>query len=842
MASDIRKQISAAAENSRNGQVFVDHAGKRHWNTTGRVLMEKILYDLMDWAGIEELVYSEASDPGRLLGEHVIKEGLLIQAFLPNAAKVSVKIGEESFPMEMADENGFFAVLLEDRLELVPYHFLVTYEDGDSEEIVDPYSYQFYTAFTEEEVKKFGAGIYYDSYQKFGAHPTVEAGISGVHFAVWAPDAMRVSVVGDFNFWDGRRHQMKKRGPSGIYEIFIPGLKPGTIYKYEIKTKAGDPMLKADPYANFSELRPNTASVIWDMTDYQWNDGEWIEKRKAAKDRLKDSPMSIYEVHLGSWMQKPVAQDENGDDINGSQFYNYREIAEKLAAYVKEMGYTHVELLPVMEHPLDESWGYQVTGYYAPTSRFGTPDDFKAFMDYMHKEGIGVILDWVPAHFPRDAHGLAAFDGTCLYEHKDPRQGSHPHWGTLIYNYGRPQVSNFLISNALYWAKEFHADGIRMDAVASMLYLDYGKNAGEWIANMYGGNENLEAVEFLKHLNSIFARDTEDAVLIAEESTAWPKVSGDENDGGLGFDFKWNMGWMNDFLDYMQCNPYFRHDHYGELTFSMLYAYSEKFVLVFSHDEVVHGKGSMAGKMPGDTQEKKFANLRTAYGFMMGHPGKKLLFMGQDFGQMDEWNEKESLEWGLLKYDIHSQMKDYVKALNHLYRTQPALYKMDYEPEGFEWINCTYNDENIVIFERKTDKPEETLLFVCNFVPVEHEKFRLGVPFAGKYKEILNSDAKQFGGSGMVNPRVKMSKKEEWDARENSIVINLAPMSVAVFSCTPYEEEPVTGKKKPAEKKKRPAKQPSVKIPASPLDVISEKVGQIIKTARESQTGKRNKG
>ena len=790
----------------------------------------------MDWAGIEELVYSEASDPGRLLGEHVIKEGLLIQAFLPNAEKVSVKIGEELFPMEMADENGFFAVLLDDRRELVPYHFCITYTDGDSEEIVDPYSYQFHTAFTEEEVRKFGAGIYYDSYEKFGAHPAVEAGIEGVHFAVWAPDAMRVSVVGDFNFWDGRRHQMKKRGPSGIYEIFIPGVKPGAIYKYEIKTKAGLPMLKADPYGNYAELRPNTASVVWDMSGYKWNDDEWIKERAAAKDRLKDSPMSIYEVHLGSWMQKPVAQDENGEDINGSQFYNYREIAEKLAAYVKEMGYTHVELLPVMEHPLDESWGYQVTGYYAPTSRFGTPDDFKAFMDYMHKEGIGVILDWVPAHFPRDAHGLAAFDGTCLYEHQDPRQGSHPHWGTLIYNYGRPQVSNFLISNALYWAKEFHADGIRMDAVASMLYLDYGKNAGEWVANIYGGNENLEAVEFLKHLNSIYSRDTKGSILIAEESTAWPKVSGDENDGGLGFDFKWNMGWMNDFLDYMQCDPYFRHDHYGELTFSMLYAYSEKFVLVFSHDEVVHGKGSMAGKMPGDTQEKKFANLRAAYGFMIGHPGKKLLFMGQDFGQMDEWNEKASLEWGLLKYDIHSQMKEYVKALNHLYRTQPALYKMDYEPEGFEWINCTYNDENIVIFERKTEKPEETLLFVCNFVPVEHEKFRLGVPFAGKYKEILNSDAKQFGGSGMTNPRVKMSKKEEWDTRKNSIAINLAPMSVAVFSCTPYEEEPVTEKKKPAEKRKRPSRQPSVKTTSSPLDVISEKVGHIIKTARESQT------
>ena len=792
----------------------------------------------MDWAGIEELVYSEASDPGRLLGEHVIKEGLLIQAFLPNAETVSVKIGEETFPMEMADENGFFAVLLEDRRELVPYHFLITYTDGDSEEITDPYSYQFHTAFTEEEVRKFGAGIYYDSYKKLGAHPAKEAGIDGVHFAVWAPDAMRVSVVGDFNFWDGRRHQMKKRGPSGIYEIFIPGLKPGAIYKYEIKTKAGVPMLKSDPYGNFAELRPNTASVVWDMDGYKWNDAEWIKKREAAKDRLKDSPMSIYEVHLGSWMQKPVSQDENGNDVNGSQFYNYREIAEKLAAYVKEMGYTHVELLPVMEHPLDESWGYQVTGYYAPTSRFGTPDDFKAFMDYMHKEGIGVILDWVPAHFPRDAHGLACFDGTCLYEHKDPRQGSHPHWGTLIYNYGRPQVSNFLISNALYWAKEFHADGIRMDAVASMLYLDYGKNAGEWVANIYGGNENLEAVEFLKHLNSIFARDTKGAILIAEESTAWPKVSGDENDGGLGFDFKWNMGWMNDFLDYMQCDPYFRHDHYGELTFSMLYAYSEKFVLVFSHDEVVHGKGSMAGKMPGDTQEKKFANLRTAYGFMMGHPGKKLLFMGQDFGQMDEWNEKESLEWGLLKYDIHSQMKSYVKALNHLYRTQPALYKMDYEPEGFEWINCTYNEENIVIFERKTEKPEETLLFVCNFVPVAHEKFRLGVPFAGKYKEILNSDAKQFGGSGMVNPRVKMSKKEDWDTRKDSIAINLAPMSVAVFSCTPSEEE-TAAKKKTAEKRKRPAKQPSAKAPASPLDMISEKVGQIIKTARESQTKKK---
>ena len=691
---------------------------------------------------------------------------------------------------------------------------------------------------TEEKIQKdpsdlpiylFKQGNNCEAYRYFGAHLETRAGESGVVFRVWAPHAAAISVVGDFNSWKPGSHPMRKVDGDSVWELFIPGVKEYDVYKYCVTTRGGDLIYKADPYAFHAETRPSNGSKVYDITGFAWHDDAWQTAQKKAD--VINGPMNIYEMHAGSWKLK----DEKVP-------YNYSELADELIPYIREMGYTHVELLPVMEHPLDESWGYQVTGYYAPTSRFGTPDDFKAFMDYMHKEGIGVILDWVPAHFPRDAHGLAAFDGTCLYEHKDPRQGSHPHWGTLIYNYGRPQVSNFLISNALYWAREFHADGIRMDAVASMLYLDYGKNAGEWIANMYGGNENLEAVEFLKHLNSIFARDTEGAVLIAEESTAWPKVSGDENDGGLGFDFKWNMGWMNDFLDYMQCDPYFRHDHYGELTFSMLYAYSEKFVLVFSHDEVVHGKGSMAGKMPGDTQEKKFANLRTAYGFMMGHPGKKLLFMGQDFGQMDEWNEKESLEWGLLKYDIHSQMRDYVKALNHLYRTQPALYKMDYEPEGFEWINCTYNDENIVIFERKTDKPEETLLFVCNFVSVEHEKFRLGVPFAGKYKEILNSDAKQFGGSGMVNPRVKMSKKEEWDTRKNSIAINLAPMSTAVFSCTPYEEEAEPEKKKTAEKRKRPARQPSVKLPTSPLDVISEKVGQIIKTARESQTGKRNKG
>ena len=736
----------------------------------------------MDWAGIEELVYSEASDPGRLLGEHVIKEGLLIQAFLPNAEMVSVKIGEEQFPMEMADENGFFAVLLDDRRELVPYHFCITYTDGDNEEIIDPYSYQFHTAFTEEEVRKFSAGIYYDSYEKFGAHPAVEAGIEGVHFAVWAPDAMRVSVVGDFNFWDGRRHQMKKRGPSGIYEIFIPNLKPGAIYKYEIKTKAGLPMLKADPYGNYAELRPNTASVVWDMSGYKWNDDEWIKERAAAKDRLKDSPMSIYEVHLGSWMQKTVAQNENGEDINGSQFYNYREIAEKLAAYVKEMGYTHVELLPVMEHPLDESWGYQVTGYYAPTSRFGTPDDFKAFMDHMHKEGIGVILDWVPAHFPRDAHGLAAFDGTCLYEHQDPRQGSHPHWGTLIYNYGRPQVSNFLISNACFWAEVYHADGLRMDDVDAMLYLDYGKKDGQWIANKYGGNENLEAIEFFKHLNTLILGRNKGTMMIAEESTAWPKVTGDvEKENGLGFTFKWNMGWMHDFLEYMKLDPYFRKFNHNKMTFSMTYAFSEEYILVLSHDEVVHLKCSMINKMPGEYDDK-FENLKAGYSFMMGHPGKKLLFMGQEFGQFQEWSEARELDWYLLREARHQQLQDYVRDLQMMYKKYPALYADANGYDGFQWINADDADRSIYSFIRWSPTKRNNLLFVCNFTPVERKDYWVGVPQKKQCKLILSSADPAYGGQHHVDNPVFKPVKGECDGQPYHVAYPLAPYEVAVFA------------------------------------------------------------
>ena len=654
----------------------------------------------------------------------------------------------------------------------------------------------------------FGQGNHYEIYKKLGAHE-VTAGKKGVYFAVWAPHAKSVSVIGEFNGWDAAADRMERQEPLGIYTVFVPEAKDGQMYKYCIETESGELIYKADPFANYAELRPGTASRITDVSHLKWTDDRWMESRKKWDN--KENPLSIYEVHMGSWMRHPGREDEG--------FYTYREFAEAITKYVKKMGYTHVELMGIAEHPFDGSWGYQVTGYYAPTSRYGTPEDFAYMINYLHRNGIGVILDWVPAHFPRDAWGMAQFDGSCLYEHKDPRQGAHPHWGTLIYNYGRPGVSNFLIANAMFWADRYHADGIRFDAVASMLYLDYGKNPGEWIANMYGGHENLEAVEFLKHLNSVFRGRKDGAILIAEESTAWPKVTGDVKNGGLGFDYKWNMGWMNDFLGYMEQDPYFRCHHYNELTFSMIYAYSENFVLVFSHDEVVHGKGSLVNKMPGQTFEDKFANLRAAYGFMMGHPGKKLLFMGQDFAQMDEWNENASIEWELLQYPIHSQMKEYVKELNHLYTSHPALYQKDYQTEGFEWINCMDAADNIIAFLRRG--ADETLLFVCNFAPQLHEKLAVGVPFKGKYKEIFNSDAEKFGGSGKVNPRMKSSKAEECDGKDNSITIQLAPLGISVFSCTPTEPEK---KEKPAKVKKTTHSTKSVKEKAEtdPQSMMAE--------------------
>ncbi len=733
--------------------------------------MNNKLYKLMDWAAIEAIVYSEEDDPHKLLGIHTVTGGKLAQVFYPEAVEAVLHTKNKDYPMEMADEEGFFAVLIPKNTSTDKYSFTVTMEDGTKKDFYDPYGFE--PVISKKDAEKFNGGIHYEIYHLLGAHPYVIDGIHGVLFAVWAPNAMRVSVVGDFNHWDGRVHQMRRLWDSGIFELFIPMANVGDHYKFEIKAKGGLTFLKSDPYASYSQKRPENASVVYDLNGFQWNDDAWMEQRK--KWDLHKNPMSILEVHLGSF-----AKPEDGRD-----FFTYRELAQKIVPYVKEMGYTHIELMPVMEHPFDASWGYQVIGYYSPTSRYGTPEDFQYFMNMMHENGIGVILDWVPAHFPRDTHGLSNFDGTCLYEHADPRKGSHPHWGTLIFNYGRPEVKNYLIANALYWVKEFHADGIRMDAVASMLYLDYGKKDGEWVANMYGGKENLEAMEFLKHLNSMMKKMDPSVLLIAEESTAWPNVTSDVKKDGLGFDYKWNMGWMNDFLDYMKCDPLFRAGKHGELTFSMIYAYSEKFVLVLSHDEVVHGKSSMIGKMPGKIPEK-FANLRAAYGFMMMHPGKKLIFMGQDLGEFDEWNEERSLEWDLLQYDDHKKLNQYVAALNQFYKDHPALYELDEAAEGFEWINNISANENVIVFLRKTGKEKENLLVVCNFSGVDRKDYKVGVPFPGKYKEIFNSDSKKFGGKGLVNTRAIASKEDECDGREESIRIKSPAFGINVFSYTPF--------------------------------------------------------
>lgn len=776
--------------------------------------MSDKLYELMDWPEIETVVYSEESSPRNILGPRVTDAGVLIQCFFPDKEKVSVKTLSDGsiFQMIQEDEAGFFACLLPGQ-EIPEYVYLVEEEEG-VQEYYDAYAYP--SQITIEDEQRFTNGICYDIYEKLGAHPMNIGGVDGVYFAVWAPNAMRVSVVGDFNHWDGRMYQMNKLPLSGIYEIFIPHVPVGALYKYELKLRDGLTYLKADPYANAAELRPANASVVADLGKFRWRDKTWMKNRKKAQ--KEDAPIMVYEMHLGSW-KKP-------DD--GREFYNYREIAPLLIEYIQDLGYTHVELMPVMEHPFDASWGYQVTGYYAPTSRYGSPEDFMYFVDALHRAGIGVILDWVPAHFPRDTFGLAAFDGTCLFEHLDPRQGAHPHWGTLIYNYGRPQVKNFLIANALFWAEKYHADGIRFDAVASMLYLDYGKNDGEWVANIFGGNENLDAVEFLKHLNSIFKKKYPDALLIAEESTAWPQVTGSVEDDGLGFDFKWNMGWMNDFIGYMCNDPLFRGSHHNELTFSMIYAYSERFMLSLSHDEVVHGKGSLIGKMPGEG-EKKYANLRTAMGFFMTHPGKKLLFMGQEFAQVHEWAENKALDWEALEEEPHQQMKAFMKALIGLYKEHPALYVKDYDPDGFEWINCVDWEKSLVSFIRRGGKTEDTLVVVCNFSDVAYESHQVGVPASGKYKEILNSDAAVYGGSGMVNPRVKIAKKDECDDRPYSIKIKVAPLSVSIFSYTKTEAKAADNK---AAKAAKAVKSVKSKTKAAPKKkeglkkLIQEKMAQ----------------
>lgn len=767
--------------------------------------MKKNLYDKMHWGRIEAVVYAEEDKPYDFLGAHRSDDGTLIQAYFPEASAVSVLYRGKKYPMECADESGFFAVLLEQK-NVKTYRYSVEYESG-TVECED--AYRFAATLSEKEMEAYAAGIHYEAYKMLGAHPMVIGGVAGVRFAVWAPNAVRVSIVGDFNVWDGRRLPMHRHEKYGIFELFVPGVKQGDLYKYEIKRKDGLTVLKADPFAFAAQKRPDTASVVFDSSDFVWKDAAW--QAEKTKDTSKERPMAIYELHLGSF-KKPSEED--------GSFYNYRELAVTVAEYVKDMGYTHIELLPVMEHPFDGSWGYQVTGYYAPTARYGTPEDFKFFVNYMHEQGIGVILDWVPAHFPRDAFGLAEFDGTCLYEHKDPRQGSHPHWGTLIFNYGRPQVSNFLIANAMYWAEEFHADGIRIDAVASMLYLDYGKGDGEWVANKYGGKENLEAIELFKHMNSVMKKRNPGVVMIAEESTAWPKVTHAVEEDGLGFDYKWDMGWMNDFINYMKSDPVYRKGNQGALTFSIMYSHSESFVLVLSHDEVVHGKGSMVNKMPG-TYGQKFDNLRVAYGYMMTHPGKKLLFMGQDFAQFAEWNEAKSLEWELIgEYESHRQMQAYYKALNHLYTAHPALYEGDYLTEGFEWIDCMDAERSIITFLRKSKESKEQLLVVCNFTPVTRTGYRVGVPFEGRFKEIFNSSRSEFGGSGEGNPRVKKSKPVNWNNRDNSIELTIPGLSMMVFSCEKETAKGKTIEKEQTEKKscksmvtekKAPLKKTSVK-------------------------------
>ena len=619
--------------------------------------------------------------------------------------------------------------------------------------------------FTELDQYLFGQATHYDIYKKLGAHPVSYGRQKGVYIAVWAPNAQYVSVVGEFNDWNTQANPMEKAGPIGVFQVFVPGAREGQLYKFYIVGMHGEELYKADPYANAAEMRPGTASRITDISSYKWNDGVWMKNRPRFNEK-KDA-MAIYEVHPGSWMKHPSTED------NREGFFNYREFGEMLAKYVKEMGYTHVELMGIAEHPFDGSWGYQVTGYYAPTSRYGTPQDFKYMIDYLHRQKIGVILDWVPAHFPKDAHGLANFDGTAVYEHEDPRQGEHPDWGTKIYNYGRPEVKNFLIANALFWIEECHVDGLRVDAVASMLYLDYGKSDGQWVANKYGGNENLEAIEFFKHLNTVVLGRNHGTVMIAEESTAWPKVTGKAEDGGLGFSLKWNMGWMNDFLEYMKLDPYFRKDNHNKMTFAITYAYSEKYVLVLSHDEVVHLKCSMLNKMPGELEDK-FKNLKAGYTFMMGHPGKKLLFMGQDFGQLREWSEERELDWFLLQEKEHRDLQSFVKDLLYIYRKYPAVHATDNDPQGFEWINADDAYRSIFSFVRKSPTKRNNLLFICNFTPVARPDYRVGVPRLKQYTQLMDEN-------GRTEKKVFRAVKQECDNRPYSFAYPLPAYGIAIF-------------------------------------------------------------
>jgi len=712
----------------------------------------------------EEIKIAEARhhDPFTVLGRHPTKDGVSVCAYIPHAMEVS--IAEGNLPMERVQDTDFFR--WRGPANKVPERYRLIWRDDSHHQHIayDPYCYP--PQISDVDLYLFSEGKHRQAYRVLGANERDVDGVAGILFAVWAPNAERVSVVGDFNRWDGRRHPMRVRPGCGIWELFIPDLNPGALYRFEIRNRhTGETVLKSDPYGQQFEARPNTASIVVGQPQHIWQDGEWMERR--AKWDWQRAPISVYEVHLGSWQRGPEGE-----------FLNYRELAARLAEYVKYMGFTHIELLPVTEHPFDQSWGYQTTGYFAPTSRFGTPDDFRCLVDHCHRNGIGVILDWVPAHFPKDAYALGRFDGTALYEHEDPRKGEHLDWSTLIFNYGRNEVRTFLLCSALYWLKELHIDGLRVDAVASMLYLDYSRT--EWIPNQYGGRENLEAIDLLREMNAVTHAECPGTLMIAEESTSWPQVSRPTYLGGLGFDIKWNMGWMNDTLRYMTNEPIHRQYHHDLLTFSMLYCFTENFMLPFSHDEVVHGKGSMLNKMPGD-EWQRFANLRTLYAYMFTHPGKKLLFMGTDFGQGLEWNSAGVLDWYVLEYPLHIGMQRFVRDLNQLYRQTPALHAHEFEWQGFEWIDCHDSQQSILSFVRRAG--DDFVVVIVNFTPVPRHDYRIGVPWLGQYREILNSDSQHYGGSNVGNGDAQLwAESLPWMSREYSLAVTVPPLATIVLA------------------------------------------------------------
>ncbi len=714
-------------------------------------------------ADTHALLEARHRDPFSVLGPHRDGKEWAVRALLPSAVSVTLRAGDDAVPMDRLHEGGLF----EAKVDADPgrdYLFEVEWDSGDRSELRDPYAFP--SGMGEVDLHLMGEGTDLRLHEKLGAHPVEIEGVAGVRFAVWAPNAERVSVVGNFNAWDGRRYPMRLHPGVGIWEIFLPDLGEGALYKYEIRPREGEPFQKSDPLAFRSELRPQTASVVHRLGGYEWGDHEWMGSPERGR---HDRPMSVYEVHAGSW--------RFGEDGP----LGYRDLAHQLGDYVSEMGFTHVEFLPVAEHPYDPSWGYQVTGYFAPTSRYGAPDDFKYLVDHLHQRGIGVIVDWVPAHFPRDQAGLRRFDGTPLYEHEDPRQGEHPDWGTLIFNFGRNEVRNFLLANALFWLQEYHIDGLRVDAVASMLYLDYSREPGQWVPNQYGGRENLESIEFLRRVNEVVHREAPGVLTIAEESTAFPGVTKSVSEGGLGFSMKWNMGWMNDFLRFMEHESVHRQYHFNLMTFSLMYAFSERFMLPLSHDEVVHGKKSLLAKMPGDDWQKA-ANLRLALGFMWAHPGKKLIFMGIEFGEWEEWSEARPLNWGLTDHELHRGVQGYVRDLNRLYRERPALWEADDDPVGFEWIDFQDQAQSVLSFLRRAPDAGEELVFVCNFTPVPREGYRVGVPQPGTYDEILNGDSGLYGGSNMGNQGAVHAEEIPAHGQNWSVLVTLPPLAMVVLA------------------------------------------------------------